>query len=69
MMGLPCPTPSPADLLMPNQMNTVEIFIENTTLVIKLFASCYFCSNKFAIAQGGPFHIRVPLAHKGAPFI
>ena len=36
MMGLPCPTPSPADLPMPNQMNTVEIFIENTTLVIKL---------------------------------
>ena len=36
MMGLPCPTSSPADLPMPNQMNTVEIFIENTTLIIKL---------------------------------
>ena len=45
MMGLPCPTPSPADLPMPNQMNTVEIFIETPPWSSNYLVSCYFCSN------------------------
>ena len=40
MMGLPCPAPLYQELIsnsMPNQMNTMEILIKTTTLIINLF--------------------------------